>query len=128
MYADLEYYNDVYGGTMDDETALKRLEEASYNIDSLTFGRAKERTLSDFQTNMLARVCCEMADFNDANSDMLNSALSSYSLNGASMSFSGNSAGVTTVNGIIIARATYEKLKQTGLTCLSLGVYICGRA
>ena len=45
-----------------------------------------------------------------------------YSINGASITFSGESANCQLVNGIIVQRDVYEILNLTGLTCLSLGV------
>ena len=67
-------------------------------------------------------VCCMMADFESANASMINSLINSYSINGASVTFSGESANCQLVNGIIVQRNVYEILSLTGLTCLSLGV------
>ena len=63
-----------------------------------------------------------MADFESANASMINSLINSYSINGASITFSGESANCQLVNGIIVQRDVYEVLSLTGLTCLSLGV------
>ena len=125
MYADLEYYHNTYGGKLPDEEAEKALKQASKHIDILTYRRIAGvgfDNLTPFQKETVKEVCCMMADFESTNASMINSLINSYSINGASITFSGESANCQLVNGIIVQRNVYEILSLTGLTCLSLGV------
>lgn len=123
-YADAEYYFGEYGGTCVPEDEVPRaLKKASRHVDILTFGRIVGRGfpgLTAFQQDIIKEVCCEMADFEHENADMIDSILQSYSINGVSMSF-GDSWNVMLQNGIAIRRDTYAKLRGTGLACLRLG-------
>lgn len=56
------------------------------------------------------------ADFEYENADEINNVLSSYSINGVSMSF-GSSWNVFTDKGIAMKRDVYTMLCQTGLCC-----------
>lgn len=125
MYADLEYYHNTYGGKLPDEEAEKALKQASTHIDILTYKRIAGVGFDDltpFQQETVKEVCCMMADFETANASMINSLINSYSINGASISFSGECANCQLVNGIVIQRNVYEMLNMTGLACRSLGV------
>ena len=125
MYADYEYYTTEYKGTLPEDEAEKALKQASKHIDILTYRKIAGvgfENLTPFQQETVKEVCCMMADFESANASMINSLINSYSINGASISFSGESANCQLVNGVIIQRNVYEILSLTGLTCLSLGV------
>ena len=125
MYADLEYYKNTYCGKLPEEEAEKALKQASKHIDILTYRRIAGvglDNLTQFQQDTVKEVCCMMADFESTNASMINSLINSYSINGASITFSGESANCQLVNGIIVQRNVYEILSLTGLTCLSLGV------
>ena len=125
MYADLEYYHNTYGGRLSDEEAEKALKQASRHIDILTYRRIAGigfENLTPLQQATVKEVACMMADFESANASTINSLINSYSINGASISFSGESANCQLINGIIVQRDVYEMLNMTGLTCLSLGV------
>ena len=125
MYADLEYYKNTYCGKLPEEEAEKALKQASKHIDILTYRRIAGvgfENLTPFQQETVKEVCCMMADFESANASMINSLINSYSINGASISFSGESANCQLVKGVVIQRDVYEMLSLTGLTCLSLGV------
>ena len=125
MYADLAYYHNTYGGKLPDEEAEKALKQASRHIDILTYSRIVGvgfDNLTQFQQETVKEVCCMVADFESANASMINSLINSYSINGASVSFSGESANCQLVNGVVIQRDVYELLSLTGLTCRSLGV------
>lgn len=125
MYADLEYYRNTYGGKLPDEEAEKALKQASRHIDILTYRRIAGvgfDNLTPFQQETVKEVACMMADFESANASMINSLINSYSINGASISFSGESANCQLVKGVVIQRDVYETLSLTGLTCLNLGV------
>ena len=118
MYADTEYYAKIYGGSMIPEDEIERaLDIASMHIDSLTYNRIVGRGfsgLTEFQQNMVRRVCCMQAEFEYENAALIQSVLDSYSLNGASMSF-GSSWKVTTAAGVAMRRDVYAMLCQTGL-------------
>ena len=125
MYADLEYYKNTYCGKLPEEEAEKALKQASKHIDILTYRRIAGvgfDNLTPFQQDTVKEVCCMMADFESANASMINSLINSYSINGASISFSGESANCQIVKGVVIQRDVYDVLSLTGLTCLSLGV------
>ena len=125
MYADYEYYTTEYKGTLPEDEAVKALKQASQHIDILTYRRIAGmgfENLTPFQQDTVKEVCCMMADFESANASMINSLINSYSINGASITFSGESANCQLVNGVIIQRSVYELLNMTGLTCRSLGV------
>lgn len=118
MYADKEYYAKIYGGSMIPEDEIERaLDIASMHIDSLTYNRIVGRGfsgLTEFQQNMVRRVCCMQAEFEYENAALIQSVLDSYSLNGASMSF-GSNWKVTTAAGVAMRRDVYAMLCQTGL-------------
>lgn len=100
-----------------DEEIDKRLKQASRHIDSLTFNRIVGcgfEKLTDYQRDTITEVCCDMADFEYENEDMINCVLEQYAINGVSMSF-GNSWNVSVTNGIAIKRELYEQLCSTGL-------------
>lgn len=95
----------------------KKLGEASNRIDLLTYNMIKRRgieKLTNYQKDVVKKCVCELADFYDTNSDMVNSALQAYSINGVSMSF-GNTWNIAIKQGIAINRDTYMRLLSTGL-------------
>lgn len=125
MYADFEYYKNTYKGNLEESDAEKALKQAERHIDALTFNRIVDKgfeNLTEFQQGVIKECECLMADWETENADYINSMLSSYSLNGASMSFTGNSAGATVVNGLAVSREIYSHLKKCGLCSRSLGV------
>ena len=95
----------------------KALIRASRHIDTLTFNRivGDFYSLTEFQREIIKEVCAELADWEYENSDMLNSALKSYSINGVSVEFGG--VNVESVNGVFIPSELYRILCQTGLCC-----------
>lgn len=72
--------------------------------------------LTVFQQDVIREVVCQQADFEYENADEINTILSSYSLNGASVQF-GSSWNVYTEKGVAIKRDVYALLSQTGLCC-----------
>lgn len=117
-YADVDYYKKSYKGTLIPEEELeKALINASRHIDVLTYNRIVGRginVLTEYQQNIIKEVCCDMAEFEFDNADMINSVLENYSINGVSMTF-GSSWNVSVVNGIAIKKEIYGKLNSTGL-------------
>lgn len=97
----------------------KALLTASRHIDSLTFNRIVGRgidNLTSFQQDLIKEVVCEQADFEYENADVIDTILTSYSINGVSMSFDA-SWNVHVENGVAMKTDIYSKLKQTGLCC-----------
>lgn len=116
VYATKEAYQREHD-IIPDEEIDKRLKQASRHIDSLTFNRIVGcgfEKLTDYQRDTITEVCCDMADFEYENEDMINCVLEQYAINGVSMSF-GNSWNVSVTNGIAIKRELYEQLCSTGL-------------
>ena len=75
--------------------------------------------LSAYQQEIVQECCCQLAEFAHDNADVLESIVSGYSINGASLTLSGSSTAVETVSGICLPRAVYRNLCQTGLCCRS---------
>lgn len=123
-YADVSYYRDQYGGTLPDKEAEKAIFTASRHIDSMTFNRIVGKgfdNLTEFQQDIIRQVVCKQADFEKENEPLINSILSSYSLNGVSMGINTNGWNVTVKNGVVMHADTYSILEQTGLCCRRLG-------
>jgi len=115
-YATPEYYRETYGGSTVPEEKLRRaLCQASRHIDSLTYNRIVGRGFSSL-TAFQQDVICQQADFEYDNADEIDTILSGYSLNGASVQF-GSSWNVYTEKGVAIKRDVYTFLSQTGLCC-----------
>lgn len=119
-YATPDYYLNEYGGeTVPADKLTKALRKASRHIDSLTYNRIVGRgfsSLTEFQQEVIREAVCRQADFECENEDEINTVLSSYSLNGASVQF-GNSWNVYTEKGVAMPREVYALLTQTGLCC-----------
>ena len=119
-YATPEYYRDVYKGSAVPEERLERaLQQASRHIDSLTYNRIVGwgfSGLTEFQQTVVREVVCQQADFEHENADEINTILSSYSLNGASVQF-GSSWNVYADKGVAMKRDVHALLSQTGLCC-----------
>lgn len=117
-YADAAYYKDVFGGnTIPTDVLDKYLRTASRHIDSLTYNRIVGQgivNLTEFQQELIREVCCEMAEFEYENADLIQSVLQNYAINGVSMSF-GSSWNVRIMSGVAVRADTYDKLLQTGL-------------
>lgn len=121
MYATVDYYKETYKGTLED--AEKALKQASRHIDTLTFNRIVGKgfeNLTDFQQGIIKECACLMADWETENADYISSVLTSYSLNGASMAFTGSSASATVINGIAVSRDIYQHLQKCGLCTRTL--------
>lgn len=118
IYADETFYKNEYLGTHNSENLNRILKTASQHIDTLTFNRIVGMgfdNLTPFQQSVVREVCCQMADFMIENKDLIETTVSSYSINGVSMAF-GDNWNVVTSQGIALSRSTFELLKQSGLT------------
>lgn len=120
-YVTAEYYKKSYkGSTIPDAELEKALRLASRHIDSLTYNRIVGRgfsNLTPWQQETIREVVCRQADFEKENADEINTIISSYSLNGASVQF-GESWNVAVSRGVAMKRDVYALLTQTGLCCL----------
>lgn len=123
-YADQDYYLKVYKGTvLKNESIDKYLKQASRHIDTLTFNRVVGcyEQLTPFQQEIIQEVVCQQADFEYENESLLSSVISSYSLNGVSMSI-GDSWNIKIINGVAMMQDLFDTLSQTGLCCRSFGI------
>lgn len=92
------------------------LELASDAIDAICYGRIRKigfDNLTDFQQEKVKKAVCLHTDFLDTYGDLLNSPLSSYGINGVSMSF--DAAKVVTQGGVTTTPAVMQQLRQSGL-------------
>lgn len=105
------------GGLIDNGDIEKYLVQASRHIDTLTYNRIIAKgfeNLTEFQKEVIKTVCFDMANFEYENTDLINSVLQSYSINGVSMQF-GSSWNLAVIAGVAVRRDTYNLLMQTGL-------------
>lgn len=84
-----------------------------------TQAKEKETSYQNAQQEIISECCCQLAEFAHENADVLESIVSGYSIDGASLTLSGSSTAVETVSGICLPRAVYRNLCQTGLCCRS---------
>ena len=110
----LKYAGDA--GTEEPE-ALSLLSRAEGDIDTLTYNRIRgmgfER-LTPFQRERVTEVVCRLARWQNTYQEQLESPLAGYSINGVSARY-GETAGVFLRDGVLIPRALYRLLEQTGL-------------
>lgn len=122
-YAEVSFYLEHYGKIPESEVE-KRLYAASRHIDSLTFNRIVGigfYNLTEFQQEIVQRVVCSQAEFEAENETLINSVLTSYSINGVSMGIDAGGWNITVQNGVVMRSDTYAMLQQTGLCCRRLG-------
>ena len=98
------------------------MERASDEVDALCFGRIREvgfQKLTPFQQEKVKKAVCHHAAFLTAYSDLVDSPLASYGINGVSMSFDSNrvvrQGGVTTTDAVML------QLRQSGLASRLIG-------
>lgn len=97
------------------------LAESSTDVDSLTFNRIREvefENLTEFQREKVSEAVVLQANFRTENAELLQSPLSSYSINGVSMSFGGKS--LVTCGDVLTTWSVTAALAQTGLMCRRL--------
>lgn len=114
------YFHGEYKGGIPEEKLQDALNDASRHIDSLTFNRIIAQgydNLTEFQKEILGHVCLKQMEFEYENEDVLQSILSSYSINGVSMGLDSSGWNVFVQNGVVMRRDVYDMLKQTGLCC-----------
>ena len=107
---------DWWAAISGDRDANKRAGRA---VDSLTFNRIRAlgwEGLTPFKQGAVAEAVAGLAAFQRENKDLLESAVSGYSVNGVSVEYTGGMS-VTRVGGVVLPRELYALLEQTGLTC-----------
>ena len=123
-YVTPKYYLETYRGTSIPESELDlRLRDASRHIDSLTYSRIVGQgfsALTEFQQDVIREVVCRQADFEAENREALDCALSSYSINGVSMTLTAG-WNVFLDKGVAMPRELYSILEQTALTFRGIG-------
>lgn len=110
-----------YSGNIPAEELEKRLNDASRDIDALTFDRIREKgfeALTEFQQGLIKEAAELHADFCYENAELLEGLLAAYSVNGVSMSF--DRSKIVTVGGTTTTSRVYNLLMQTGLCCRRL--------
>lgn len=115
-YVDIDYYKDKYKGDLDAKIAIKLLEEASDEVDKLTYGRIRKigfENLTPYQQEMVKKAVCYQADFIGNYGDYLSSPLGGFSIGDVSLSFSQENQGA---GGIVADKKALNYLSQTGLT------------
>ena len=83
IYADEAFYKNEYLGTHNSENLNRILKTASQHIDTLTFNRIVGMgfdNLTPFQQSVVREVCCQMADFMIENKDLIETTVSSQSM------------------------------------------------
>lgn len=117
-YADKNYYTDTYKGKLiGDEDLEQALEEASDQIDLLTYNRIVGRgfeNLTAYQQNQVQKAVCTHADFVEQYGAYINAPLSGYSAGSISVSF--NTDAIAIQNGVKTSKEVFGYLQQTGLT------------
>lgn len=95
----------------------QELEAAEYDIDSLTFNRIVSRgfdLLAERQRELVTRAVCLQADFLHEYGELISNPLSSYAINGVSMSW--DKSMLVQQDGVNTLRSIYALLQQSGLT------------
>lgn len=101
-------------GQVEEMTPL--LDGASDDVDALCFGRIRQagiENLSDFQREKVKKAVCYHAAFLNAYGDEVDSPLSSYGINGVSMSF--DASKVIQQGNVTTSPKAYSQLIQSGL-------------
>lgn len=95
----------------------KLLDEASDVVDRLTYNRIRAAGgldhLSDFQRNTVIKCVCRLAEWYGEHPEAVDNPLQSYSLNGASVTYS--KAGLVYPCGVPVPRGVYAAIVDTGL-------------
>lgn len=119
MYADADYYKNVFKGVIvSDDELENELEAASDKIDGLTYNRISGiefNNLTPFQQEKIKKAVCTQADFMYQYGDYLNFPLSGYTAGSIELDF--NSGTAKGGGNIKTTEAVINYLNQTGLTC-----------
>lgn len=105
-----------------DDVANLKLEQASDDIDALCYGRIRKigfERLTAFQQEKVRKAVCYHAAFLCEYGEELQSPLSSYGINGVSMSFSADRT--VTQGRVTTSNAVMAQLRQSGLASRLIG-------
>ena len=114
VYATPEDFTQLFPDAVISELNLRK---ASRDVDVLTFNKIHTigfDHLTEYQKEMIKEVVCEHASFLAENEDMLETYLSSYGINGVSMSF-GDTWNLKVQDGVAIKQSLYRRLVSTNL-------------
>lgn len=114
MLVDFDYYQNSYGGSeLDEDAFIKYSKKSERAIDVLMGNKILYNRLKDYPQiamDMLKDAICENAEYISENDDINNiQNLSSYSINGVSMSFTSTNSNIT------IKPSIYSELSSIGL-------------
>lgn len=115
-YVDYEYYSEVFKGKLESSEIDKLLEEASDDVDKLSFGRIRHRgfeNLTEFQQDRVKKAVCYQAEFINTYGGYISSPLGGYSIGDVSLSFGEDNQGA---DGTVADKKTLSYLSQTGLS------------
>ena len=122
QYAEISDYRRLFpNADWSDHEIESALEQSSTDVDSLTFNRIVQagfENLTNFQKDRIVQAVCLQANFRMENRDVLTSPLTSYSINGVSMSF--ESKNIEQYGDVQTEKTVLAALRQTGLMCRRL--------
>lgn len=116
-----QFYNMFPKSDIPESEIQNNLKAASVDIDSLTFNRISKcgfDNLTEFQKEKVSRGVCRHTQFRFDNAELTDSVISSYSLNGASVTI--DTGKIVNYNGVITSAYVYSELSQSGLCCRRL--------
>lgn len=114
MYIDYSYYKDTYKGNLESEALEKLIEDASFDIDRLTYGRIRKKgfeKLTEFQKELVRKAMCYQIDFIHTYGEYFNIPLTGFSVGDVSLSLENSNIR----NGINASKKTLDYLLQSGL-------------
>ncbi len=117
MYVTADEYCALSCSPIAAESIKKELQQAERDIDTLTYNRIRRigfDRLTEFQRRLIRQAVVDQADFSAAYADILNNPLSSYGINGVSMSW--DNKKVKCQSGVYTLSRILSLLDQTGLT------------
>lgn len=116
-YATKEMFREKFPNTeMTDSQIVSKLQTASVDIDSLTFNRIVAcgfDALTTWQQEKVQNAVCRQAEFRFQNQELFDSPITSYSINGVSVSF--DKSRLVIMSGVTTSADIYSELKQSGL-------------
>lgn len=116
-----QFYNLFPESGIPESEIQNNLEAASVDIDALTFNRISKcgfDNLTEFQKEKIMRGVCRHTQFRFDNDELIDSVISSYSLNGASVTI--DTGKIVNYNGVITSAYVFSELSQSGLCCRRL--------
>lgn len=121
-YAEVSDYRSLFPNSeRPDHEIESTLVQSSTDVDSLTFNRIVKAgfdNLTPFQKEKIVQAVCAQANFRMENGEILNSPLTSYSINGVSMSF--ENKNIERYGDVLTEKTVVSALRQTGLMCRRL--------